>query len=111
MIEHDDGFDAFSFQNNAYVSSAPTDEWFCIDGTRSTLDEWKAASGESSATVASGSYPDPGRNLDTYAAELGLGSTLADFAEATHKQRRHDWDPDLTANAANDYIRAGYGGM
>ena len=52
---------------------------------------------------------DPGRNLDTYAASLGLGDTLADFAAAARARSRLAWDPALTAPAAAAWLREGYG--
>src|SRR5690606_9708651 len=73
LMDHDGGFAAVSYSGNEYRSGAPADTWFCIANARSSLAEWSAASGETGASQSSFSAPDPGRNLDSYAAFLGLG--------------------------------------
>ena len=101
--------DAFTFSNNQYNSPADTGSWFCVDGTRSSLEDWTTASGGQGESTASITSPDAGRNLDSYATHLGLGATLADFASAARQQSRHSWRHDLTAATANNYIREGFG--
>jgi hypothetical protein len=108
-VSHEGGFDAFSFSSNVYGSAADPAEWFCIDGGRSSLDAWTAASGAVSDSAGSWSAPDPGRNLDSYASHLGIGSTLADFAAEARQQSRHHWRSELSADSANRYIREGFG--
>ena len=109
LMSHAGGFGAFTYAGNAYASGADSGTWFCVDGTRRSLAEWSTDSGETGATTAAVTPPDPGRNLDSYAADLGLGSTLADFADAARQQSRHNWRPELTAATANNYIREGFG--
>jgi len=109
LISHSGGFGAFTFTDNAYASVADPGTWFCVDGTRQDLVGWGSASGETGATTADTSVPDAGRNLDSYAADLGMGATLADFATAARQQSRHTYRPELSATSAGNYIRAGYG--
>ena len=86
--------------------AAAADSWFCIDGANYNIDGWAANSGEVDASVVNVTV-EP-RNLDSYAQELGLGTTLADFAEQARMQSRHNHRSELTATAAGNYIRAGY---
>ena len=109
LISHSGGFGAFTYGENAYASAADAGTWFCVDGTREDLAGWASASGETGAAAADASVPDAGRNLDSYAAELGIGSTLADFAAAARQQSRHSYRPELSATSAGNYIRGGYG--
>jgi hypothetical protein len=109
LISHAGGFGAFSHADNAYSSAADPGTWFCVDGTRQDLTAWTAASGETGATTADPSVPDAGRNLDSYAAQRGIGTTLPDFAAAARQQSRHTYRPELSATSAGNYIRAGYG--
>ncbi len=109
MIDHEGGFADVSYVDNAYSSAAAPGDWFCVDGARRSLAEWSSDSGESNATTADLDPPEPTRNLDSYAAQLGIGSTLADFAAAARLQSRHRYRPELMAVNANNYIRAGFG--
>jgi len=109
LVQVTGGFGGVSYSGGAYASDAAGGTWFCVDGDRRTLAQWQTDSGESDATTADPTVPDPGRNLDRYAESLGLGSTLADFAAAARTLSRHAWRPELTAPAAANYLRAGFG--
>jgi hypothetical protein len=109
LVSHEGGFDAFTFSDNAYASPADPSAWFCVDGERQGLAGWVASSGETGATAADVSPPDVGRNLDSYAELLGIGTTLDDFAAAARRQSRHTYRPELSAPNAANYIREGYG--
>jgi hypothetical protein len=109
MVEHGGGFGSVVYSGNAYRSGAAENSWFCIGGERMTLDDWTSSSGEEGAELSEFEAPEPGRNLDTYAEHLGIGSTLADFAAAARQQSRFRYRAELTANSANNYIRAGFG--
>ncbi len=107
QVSHDGGFSNVTYTGNAYSSGASADSWFCVDGARQSLDQWKT--NEPTATTATLSGPEPGRNLDSYASHLGLGSDLAAFASEARKQSRHTYRPELSATNANRYIRDGFG--
>jgi hypothetical protein len=109
MIAQDGPFAPTMYADNQYQSAAAQSSWFCADGARLDLDGWRAAANEDSATAVAFDAPEPNRNLDTYAASLGIGSTLADFAENARVQSRHRYRPELDAANANNYIREGFG--
>ena len=109
LISHAGGFSNVTYSGNAYRSAAAPGAWFCVDGARRDLAGWTAASSESSAATADPTTPEPTRNLDSYAVQLGLGGTLADFARAARTQSRHTFRPELMAVNANNYIREGFG--
>jgi hypothetical protein len=109
LLEHSGGFDQVLYAGNAYRSGGAENTWFCIGSERLALDGWTSASGEEGAVVADLEAPEPGRNLDTYAEHLGIGSSIGDFAAAARQQSRFRYRAELTANAANNYIRGGFG--
>jgi hypothetical protein len=54
-------------------------------------------------------YPDPGRSVATYDAMLGGDRSLPGFLEEARKQDKDNWRPRFTADAINEYLRAGFG--
>lgn len=54
-------------------------------------------------------FPAPSRSVGSYAGTIGLAATLTGFLTAARAQSKDNWNPALTANAVNNYIRAGYG--
>ena len=56
-------------------------------------------------------FPNPGRTVGTYYNSIvgSSGHTSSDFIAAARGQSKDNWNPALTAAAANDYIRAGFG--
>lgn len=55
-------------------------------------------------------YPFPTRTLSTYDAQvLGGPGTIAHFISLARNQSRNSYDPRLTADAVNTWIRAGFG--
>lgn len=109
LIGHSGSFSGYTYSGNEYFSSASAGSWFCADGGGS-IDGWKSASGESDAqaVTADPGFADPERSVETYAESLGLEASLAGFLGAARLQNRLNYDPRLTANALNDYIRAGF---
>ena len=55
-----------------------------------------------------GSYADPTRDLAKYAGTLGYTATLAGAIAQLRLQRRDAWNDNLTAQAINTYVRAGF---
>jgi hypothetical protein len=108
LVEQSGGFGGYTYAGNRYFSSAAAGAWFCLGGT-GTLDAWKAASGESDAVALPAvAFPDPDRSIETYAAALGIGSTLQSYLDVARGQTRLNYDARLGAPAINDYIRAGF---
>jgi len=108
MLVHEGSLSPTSYENNRYESAADPGAWFCVDGERMSLDEWQSLA-EASAEASTLDAPEPTRNLDSYAASLGIGSSLAEFAENARLQSRHRYRPELDAKNANNYVRAGFG--
>jgi hypothetical protein len=62
------------------------------------------------ASSATGNpFPNPSRNLGSYASSIGIGSTPQDFLALARQQSRDQWNPQLTAKEAIRYLRAGFG--
>jgi hypothetical protein len=109
LINHEGGFATVSYSDNEYRSAAAEDSWFCVDGDRYSLTGWATPSGESDATESELDPAEPTRNLDSYAAHLSIGSTLAEFAASARNQSRHRYRPELNTRNASNYIREGFG--
>jgi hypothetical protein len=109
IIDHSGGFGESTYSGNSYLSDGPESSWFCVGGERVDLGGWVSSSNEDGAQTAALDPPEPTRNLDSYAEHLGIGSTIADFAAAARRQSRLRYRAELTANSANNYIRAGFG--
>lgn len=58
--------------------------------------------------LSAGTYSDPTRTIDDYAAEIGVGSTWQDYLAARANMFRGNYDSRLEAQAAINFIRAGF---
>lgn len=110
LVSHErDAFDAFEYRGNRYYTSAEDDAWFCIGGDRLSLADWSTRAGESDATrLSSLDFPDPSRDVESYAQTLGLEPSLEAFLREARGQSRLRWREELTAPVVNAYIRAGF---
>ncbi|MBW2734302.1 MAG: hypothetical protein JRH20_18080 [Deltaproteobacteria bacterium] len=107
LVDHEGGFNNVVYSDNSYFSDS-TNEWFCVDGARQSVEQWKTASGETSAKTFSGTFVDPDRTVASYAETLGLAKSLEAFLEAARGQNRLNWQHTLSAKAVNEYIQAGF---
>lgn len=96
-----------SFDGNSYFSNLAAQQWFRIESTSRTYTQWLTETGEPGASARKLDFIDPTRTVTTYAAALGYES-YDEFMEAAKQQSRQNWNPQLTADAINDYIRAGF---
>ncbi|MFN0132390.1 MAG: GC-type dockerin domain-anchored protein [Phycisphaerales bacterium] len=94
------------YRDNRYFTMNPPPHQMDIN---MTYPAWVTRSGEQGSTFSRIAYPDPDRDIATYAATIGVGSSVEDFLAAAKKQSRANWRTDLTAAAVNGYIRAGFG--
>jgi hypothetical protein len=111
LIDFGGPFTGYDFAGNRYHASAPADAWFNVGGQGQVgLADWVAASSEADAAEFDpASFPDPERDAEAYAVEVGAGSTLPELLAAVRGQTRLNWRVELTAPAINDWIRAGFG--
>jgi len=87
-----------------------------INATNNIIYQWKnAISSTPGANIISPNainltgYLDPNRTVETYdASVLGGPGTLADFVARASSQSASNWNPALTADAVNNYVRAGF---
>lgn len=99
-------FEDFELSGNSY--SAPGTHWFCPDRVRGGVDleHWKA-NYEPTAREFTGSFVDPDRSLTTYGTSLGYSSEAL-VEEALLNNSKLNWSHDLTGQAINDYVKAGF---
>jgi len=97
------------FADNAFSSAADPTRWFSVGGQNySTLDDYRAATGDTTSVAAEPAYVDPDRTLETYLASLGYATDMDSFAAELRQQSKAHWRPELTAHAINNYFRAGF---
>lgn len=96
------------FGNNYFYSTAAASRWFLINGTNSTLDQYRAASGDTTSVAGRRGYAHPERTVETYLASLGHATDMNSFVALLTQQSKFNWVPALQAAAINDYIRAGF---
>lgn len=93
------------FANNTWFT--PGSKWFEIDGSQVSFSQWKTAH-EATAKNAKVAFADPNRSLASYSKSLGKAETFDAFMAETRHQKRGHFLLEYTAQAAIDYIRAGF---
>lgn len=109
-----------TWRGNRYFSTNPLSQgWFFTQGPQTVIDQATWAQRTGQAALATNerdqslanvpSFPDAGRNINSYASSIGLDGSLEAFLAEARKQSRANWRPELTAAAVNRYIREGFG--
>ena len=96
------------FGGNYFYSARSAAQWFSINGAYASLDQYKAATGDTTSVAGQRSYVEPSRTLETYLASKGHATDMDSFAALLCTQSKMNWLPDLRASVINDYIRAGF---
>jgi hypothetical protein len=97
---------SYVLRNNHYFSEGP--QLFRIGERDLNWNQWLGETGDGSDWVRT-TFFDPSRDIASYARSIGLSdASLEGFLAAAREQRRGHWDRQLTAEAVNDYIRAGF---
>ncbi len=102
--------DGVLFSGNTYFSERAEAEWFTMPDGRGNLSSWSSFSGETGAKKERMEYPDPDRTVELYNAHLGNEGTFEAFIAEVRSQSKIKWQPEYTAAAINNWIRAGFGG-
>ena len=96
-------------ENRLDLAGRPASTWIRL-GPRTTSPEvWFEALHDKSSTRERVAYPAPERDLAGYAEALGIEGGRDGFLRAARGQSRQSWRPELTARAANRWLRAGFG--
>jgi hypothetical protein len=96
----------FVIQNNHYTSELA--EPFRIGRQYTDLTGWVTQTAEK-PSMGPADFVDPSRDIASYAKSISLSdASLEGFLAAARDQQRGRWDPRLTADAVNNYIRAGF---
>jgi len=104
-------FTPFTFTGNTYSLLSTSHFWTdgsTYHGYSSGGSNWLGASSEAGPSTATTSFPAPSRNLDSYAASIGL-TNAAGYLAAIRTVSRNNPHPQWMAAAINDYMRAGFG--
>jgi hypothetical protein len=96
------------FGSNYFHSARTAAQWFSVNGTYSSLDQYKTAAADTTSVAGERSYVEPGRTIETYLASLGYATDMNSYADRLKQQSKFNWSPALMAPAINNYIRAGF---
>ena len=109
MIRYDVPYASGSFllEDNQYYSLRNPTQMFQIDNLNYDLPSWQSLTGDNSVESLV-TFDDPNRNLSSYQASLGETATFEAFMEEARKQSKDNWQEVYTAQAVNDYLRAGF---
>jgi len=108
LTSHAGSFAAVAYSGNTYYAGPAATVLYRASNEPLTFAEWRADH-EPNALWQQSTYPDPNRNLVTYQQSLGRTATVDAFMAAIRQQSKANWQPEYTAAAVNDYIRAGFG--
>ncbi len=96
------------FGDNHFYSARSPAQWFSVNGAGGGLDQYRAASGDTTSVAGERSYLAPDRTIETYLASQGWATDLDSFVAMLCQQSRAHWVPALGASAIDDYVRAGF---
>ncbi len=100
---------ACTFKGNSYHAAGDRSNWFMIERDAMDLSKWASEAGDSAAKAQPPRFEDPERDLAAYSKSIGGEASAQAFLRKAREQSKANWDPKLTATAANEWIRAGYG--
>ena len=99
-----------TFANNNYYGDRSTSDLFrnATTLTSYSLAGWATATGDNS-TITEQTYPYSTRDIESYMTSIGETATIDAFITKCRAQDRYNWDTKCSAEAVNNYIRAGFG--
>ena len=96
------------FAGNQYYTVGGNSGGYRTATAEYTATQW-LSNFEPTASFTEKVFPDDTRSVETYMTSVGETGTLDAFIAKARAQDRYSWDPLFTADAVNDYIRAGFG--
>ncbi len=109
MVDQEGSFSTTAYSGNTY-SPVSMSHLATVSGATVSYATWLTDSGETGSSVSTTSFPDPTRNLGSYATKvLGMSGGVTDYLAAIRTASKANWHPEYTAPVINDYIRAGFG--
>ena len=99
----------WTFSNNKYYSDSADGARFMLSGASKTDAQWADATGDTSFPLEQVTFPDPTRSVETYLTSIGESTATIDrFIELARAQDRFNWNPQITAEPVNSFIRVGF---
>jgi hypothetical protein len=93
---------------NAFNSIASFGSWMQA-GNNLSLSQWMPLVHDTTSVAQDSPFPDPNRTIATYHQSIGGQASIEAFMTAARLQSKSNWRTEYTAQAVNDYIRAGFG--
>lgn len=112
LVEHSNSASATamtSANNRFFSANAPSGSWMQVSGANHSISSWKSLVGDTTSFSQGFQYPDPSRSTASYNASVGGANSHDAFITEARKQSKANWRVQYTADAVNDYIRAGFG--
>jgi hypothetical protein len=97
------------WSNNRYYGSTNHSSPFRLVNAPTDFVTWQSTIEATAAYHEVTAYPEPDRTVETYNASLGNVPALSAFLAEARKQNMDNWRIEYTANAVNNFIRAGFG--
>ena len=95
-----------TYTGNQYYSASP--DWFRSDDGNMDYQRWTSLTSEVGSSNMAQNSPDPDRDLASYQNSLGKEASFEAFINAIVSQGKYHWDSAYTADAVNQYLRAGF---
>jgi hypothetical protein len=95
-------------RNRLHLGARPESSWIRVGGRPMSPTGLVTTLGDRTSKGERARYPAADRTLAGYAETVGLEGGRAGFFAAARAQTRDNWRPELTATAANEWIRAGF---
>lgn len=98
-----------SGENRFHSERAGKSGWMTVEGNGVSVKRWRKLVEDRGSTDAPLRFPHPERTLWSYHASVKGEPTLEAFLEEARRQSRENWREEVTAAAANAWLREGYG--
>jgi hypothetical protein len=112
LMDHEDATSVTAFHaatNVFYNAVRPQSTWMQVGSGNTSLATWMADVQDTSSIGQLHQFPDPSRTIATYHGSIGGTATYEAFLAEARLQSKAYWRPAYTADAVNQYIRAGFG--
>lgn len=96
-----------TFSSNSYYS-ATGGNVINSAGSALSISSWLGRTGEPSVSGSAPNFVDASRTVQTYLTSKGQTGSTDSLANLLDKQSKFNWNSGYTANAINDYVRAGF---
>jgi hypothetical protein len=92
-----------------WTNESAYDKWPEVPEENLDFKRWQGMAGARDSVARQVAYPEPTRDIQSYMKSLGQEPSIEAFIREARKQSKSNWRKEFTAEAVNDWIRAGFG--